>query len=279
MRLGLIALGSLTSVACGGNTAGLVASGACPAPTPQTLPDGEVNTEPFSFFMTSLVALQRYSNCEAGFGGDLRYGHTGPGAGLIGADQLCALIAEGSLAGAGHKPWRAFLSAAVGPEGTPVDAIDRIGAGPWYDRLGRLLAPNLSSLQASRPLGGDLTITNDLPNEDGVPNHAPDPNQGEVDNHHVLTGSDERGRLLSASTTCLDWTAAAGDADREGRPRVGLSWPRSGGRGAAHWISAMDEAGCAPSVNLIESGGPDPSEGTVGSGGGYGAFYCFSPTP
>jgi hypothetical protein len=47
----------------------------------------------------------------------------------------------------------------------------------------------------------------------------------------------------------------------------------------AHWISALDEAGCAPGVNLVEMGPPDPSNPTVGSGGGYGGIYCFALEP
>jgi hypothetical protein len=45
-----------------------------------------------------------------------------------------------------------------------------------------------------------------------------------------------------------------------------------------NWMSALDEAGCAPGVNLIQNGGPG-NDGTVGSGGGYGAWYCFALTP
>jgi hypothetical protein len=30
--------------------------------------------------------------------------------------------------------------------------------------------------------------------------------------------------------------------------------------------------------NLIQNGGPG-NDGTVGSGGGYGGFYCFALTP
>jgi hypothetical protein len=67
--------------------------------------------EPFSFFVTSLRAMQVLSGSPAGFGGDLRYGEEGPGAGLRGADKICAEIAEHSMPGAGRKPWRAFLSA------------------------------------------------------------------------------------------------------------------------------------------------------------------------
>ena len=30
---------------------------------------------------------------------------------------------------------------------------------------------------------------------------------------------------------------------------------------------------------VMEMGGPNPSNPTVGSGGGYGGFYCFAMTP
>lgn len=238
---------------------------------------------PFSFFVTSQRALLALSGCTQGFGGDLRYGETGPGAGLRGADKLCGLIAERSMPGASAKRWRAFLSATNGGNGLAVNAIDRIGDGPWYDRLGRVVAMTRADLLNARPANANPAILNDLPNEDGVPNHTPDPAAGEVDNHHVLTGSDTLGRLAGSASTCLDWTSARGDTSTEGKPRVGLSWPRgSSGRGGSngtHWLSAMDEAGCAPGVQIVENGGPDPSVPTVGSGGGYGAFYCFALTP
>jgi hypothetical protein len=237
----------------------------------------------FSFFVTSQRAIVALSGCTQGFGGDLRYGHTGPGAGLRGADTICALVAERSMPGASAKRWRAFLSASNGGDGAPVNAIDRVGNGPWYDRLGRLVAGNRAGLAATRPTGADPAIVNDLPNEDGVPNHAPDPTVGAVDNHHMLTGSDAAGRLASAASTCLDWTSARGDTAAEGRPRVGLAWPRgSGGRGGdsgSNWISALDTAGCAPGISTVEMGGPIASVPTVGSGGGYGGFYCFALTP
>ncbi|MBN1757324.1 MAG: carboxypeptidase regulatory-like domain-containing protein, partial [Chitinispirillaceae bacterium] len=51
------------------------------------------NLDKFSFFVTSLAALQDLSGSENGFGGDLRFGHTGPGAGLKGADSICECIA------------------------------------------------------------------------------------------------------------------------------------------------------------------------------------------
>jgi hypothetical protein len=49
--------------------------------------------------------------------------------------------------------------------------------------------------------------------------------------------------------------------------------------GYGHWISSLDEAGCAPSVRLEEMGGPKDEDPSVGSGGGYGGFYCFALKP
>lgn len=223
-----------------------------------------VELEPFSFFVTSYSAMARLSGSEAGFGGDLRYGEAD---GLSGADKICAEIAEDSMPGASAKEWRAFLSTSA------VDAIDRVGEGPWYDRLGRLVAMNPAALQSPRPEGAAIEIINDLPNEFGVPNKDPD-GTGDVDNHHVLTGSDDQGRLWSPNSTdatCNDWTSSEPD----GAPRVGLTWP--GNQRRQNWISQMAEAGCAPGVNFMFGG--MNGEPTVGSGGGYGAFYCFALTP
>lgn len=235
----------------------------------------------FSFFVTSLRALTAKAGPSQpeGFGADLSYGETGPGAGLRGADKLCAAIAEDAMPGAGSKPWRAFLSAVKDENGQQVDAIDRIGAGPWYDRIGRLVAASKADLLADRPQGADPAIVNDLPNEEGVPNHRPDPTQAAADNHHMLTGSNREGRLHSATATCLDWTSNKGETS-EGRPRAGLAWPRAMTSGTAtNWMSAVDAPGCAPGVRIMEGGGPVPNDNSVGNGGGYGGFYCFSTVP
>jgi hypothetical protein len=214
--------------------------------------------------------MRRLSGSQNGFGGDLRYGQAD---GLTGADKICTDIAETSMKGAGAKKWHAFLSAASGPGGQPVNAIDRIGAGPWYDRLGRLVASNKAALLHDRPQGADTAIANDLPNEDGIPNHAPDPTKPAVDNHHALTGSDAQGKLYGQTSTCASWTSTAKAA---GRPRIGFSWPE-GPR--VNWISGQDEGGCGAGVNLIQTGGSDPNNPIVGSGGGYGGIYCFADVP
>jgi hypothetical protein len=44
-------------------------------------------------------------------------------------------------------------------------------------------------------------------------------------------------------------------------------------------MSALAEGGCGPGVNLVEMGPPMPGVYTVGTGGGYGAIYCFALQP
>jgi hypothetical protein len=275
--------GLVAAIGCGNDPGGSAIDAAVDgAATLDAATDATITSDHFSFFVTSLRSLQHFSGNPLGFGGDLRFGETGPGAGLRGADKLCATIAEASLPGAGAKTWRAFLSAVDDGAGHQVNAIDRIGGGPWYDRIGRLFAPDLASLLSTRPQGGDPTIQDDFPNEDGVRNHDPDLT-GDVDNHDMLTGSDPDGHLESANRTCLDWTANAGNQPLEGEPRVGHSWPAMPPdliiADINGWMSSLIESGCAPGVNLIEMGGPNPSSNTVGSGGGYGGFYCFALTP
>jgi len=231
---------------------------------------GGASEEPakFSFFATSAAALRKLSGNQDGFGGDLRFGKA---TGLEGADEICRTIAETSMPGNG-KTWRAFLSVTKGPEGTPVNAIDRVGEGPWYDRRGRLLTMNKAGLLNTRPEGADPIIANDLPNEDGVPNHNPD-GTGEIDNHNFLTGSTTAGVLngMNLADTCQDWTSAESSG---GKPRCGVTWPRVQ---FIHWIYALNEGGCAPGAT--PPGAQQGTPGTVGALGGYGGFYCFALTP
>ena len=130
-----------------------------------------------------------------------------------------------------------------------------------------------TGLAMTRPEGADAAIVNDFPNEFGIPNHNPD-GSGQVDNHDILTGTGTTGTLFSTDWkyTCHDWASAV---PGDGTPRCGHSWPR----GTQSWMSVLNEAGCAPGINLVESGGPKASDPTVGSGGGYGAIYCFALTP
>ena len=199
--------GGTTSTTTGGTTSttgGTTATGSG---------GGSTTTDKFSFFVTSLGAMQELSGNPKGFGGDLRYG--GATTGLEGADKICAAIAEKSMKGAGAKGWRAFLSTVKGGANDgPIHAIDRIGEGPWYDRNGLLVAMTKADLLFDRPKGG---------------------------------------------------------------PWCGHSWPRQGSR--VNWMSALAEGGCAPGINLEETGGPEPGVYTVGTGGGYGGIYCFALKP
>jgi hypothetical protein len=236
-------------------------------------------TSRFSFFVTSLGAMRDLSGSQDGFGGNLTFGETGDGAGLRGADKICRTIAERSLAGAGQKEWRAFLSAvSAGPGGAAVHARDRVGAGPWYDRMGRQVASNLSQLLMNRPADADPAIRDDLPNENGLPNHsdgAPGCTGNACpDNHDTLTGSTASGMLMGTSlgNTCNDWTSAVGST---GRPGVGHSWPSS--VSGTSWIQAHTAGGCGAGVNLVQGG--SMSAATVGSAGGYGGIFCFALTP
>lgn len=222
--------------------------------------------EKFSFFVTSQNAMVTLSQSPNGFGGDLRHGEA---TGLAGADKICSEIAETSMAGASTKVWRAFLST------TTVNARDRVGPGPWYDRTGRLVAATLANLLADRPSNADPAIRLDLPNEFGIPNHQPDAAQPAVVNGHVLTGSNAAGTLFGATATCLDWTSNAADNAATGRPQTGFSWAA---QGRTNWISGVTEGGCGAAVQTITSGDGDPGNPTVSSGGGYGAIYCFALT-
>jgi hypothetical protein len=218
----------------------------------------------FSFFTTSQAGLLGLAPDPVnGFGGDL--------GGLAGADAICDALAKQSNP-TDQKVWVAFLSVAVGPEGTPVNAIDRVGSGPWYDYNNRLLAENVAGLlpgSDGRPSGADPQLAEMFTDENGDP---VTPDRTQVDNHDMLTGSDDNGELAGGvESTCQDWTSI--DTDINDPPMIGHAWPRTDTNGR-HWISEHNAGGCAPGVDTT----PQPNNGTntVGAGGGYGGFYCFA---
>lgn len=223
--------------------------------------------EKFSFFVTSQASMLQLSGSVDGFGGDLRYGTSD---GLSGADKICTEIAELSMPGAGAKGWRAFLSVTAGTDGKPVNAIDRVGEGPWYDRLGRLVSQNKAGLLNVRPVG-DSSIINDLPNEYGMPNSTADGKQ--VNNHDTLTGTNNQGLVAATDrgSTCNDWTSTDGTL---GTPQIGHSWPRNSTDGL-NWIAEHQAPGCAAGVSEVLNGGGV----CVGCSGGYGGIYCFALQP
>lgn len=220
---------------------------------------GGGSTAKFSFFVTSLEAMVALSKSEKGFGGDFRFGEA---TGLEGADKICTQVAERGMPGAGAKTWKAFLST------SSVNAIDRIGTGPWYDRLGRLVAQDIQGLIGADRPAGDATIINDLPNENGANNQKGTGTKMD-DNHDTVTGTNKSGKW-DGGPTCNDWTSKVGGDG----PRVGHSWPAGSGK---NWMMAHEAPGCAPSVSLVQTG-PGSGDG-IGNGGGYGGIYCFATTP
>jgi hypothetical protein len=188
---------------------------------------------PMSFFVTSV---------GGGDGANL--------GGLTGADAHCQSL--GAAAGRGNVTWRAYLSQAGAPGQPQVHARDRIGAGPWYNARGVVIAWNVDDLHEDRNNVRKPTALNEKGEEvNGV---GDQPNM-----HDILTGSDSTGRLVpgnAAVTTCGNWTSNAAD----GRAIVGHH-DRLGGPNAS-WNSVHSSNGCGQE-NLVATGGA-------------GLLYCFA---
>ena len=149
--------------------------------------------------------------------------------------------------------------------GTRVDAIDRVGPGPWYDFNGRLFATNVAGLMPAAGMSGGRPAGNAqlvamFTDENGV---ATSPN-GE-DNHDTLTGSNPQGRLYGTTdaATCQDWTSSTA----RGTVPVGHSWPRTASNGR-QWIQDHTVNGCEPGISIEGGGGAPMNNYTVGGGGG-----------
>ena len=175
--------------------------------------------------------------------------------GLAGADAHCAALADavGAKLPVG-RIWHAYLSA-VAADGKPVHARDRIGAGPWHNAKGALIAKDVADLHGD--IVRDRNQVNKLNaiSEKGLPvNGVGDtPNQ-----HDMLTGSDSEGRALpgTADTSCNNWTSDSAT----GSAMVGHH-DRTGG-GSTSWNAAHPSRGCSQ-ANLVSTGGA-------------GLFYCFA---
>ena len=209
---------------------------AATTPLAAQTPQPQQPQQPMGFFITS-VAI--------GDGGNL--------GGLAGADRHCQQLA--AAVGAGERTWRAYLSAAPVAGQPPVNARDRIGAGPWYNARGALIARDVTDLH------GDLHRDRNSINKEFALNEKGEQVKGRGDTpnqHDILTGSDSHGRVLLGSattTTCNNWTSnAAGNA------MVGHH-DRSGG-GNSSWNAAHSSRSCSQ-ADLVATGGA-------------GLFYCFA---
>ena len=195
---------------------------------------------PMGFFVTSV---------GSGKGADL--------GGLAGADAHCQKLA--TTAGAGQRTWRAYLSAtevaAVAPAAAipAVHARDRIGAGPWFNAKGVMIAKDVANLHGEN----NVTKATALDEKGMLVNGRGDtPNQ-----HDILTGSRPDGTSFGGpgAFTCNNWTQSGeGSAVIGHHDRTGLSkdaW-------AVSWNSSHQTRGCGQAALV--------------STGGAGQFYCFA---
>src|SRR5262249_8846433 len=75
---------------------------------------------------------------------------TGNLGGLNGADQLCQTQAQALGAPHAARTWRAYLSQEQRGNVPRINARDRIGAGPWFNVKGVLVASNVADLHGDQ---------------------------------------------------------------------------------------------------------------------------------
>jgi hypothetical protein len=189
-----------------------------------------------SFFVTSK---------GVGRGGDL--------GGLAGADAHCQSLAI--AAGAGGKTWHAYLST----QGSgAVNARDRIGAGPWTNAKGAVVAKSVDDLHSA---SNNLSKQTALTETGGVVN-----GRGDTPNtHDALTGSTPEGRVIAGDDdrTCKNWTSSTTGAAMLGHTdRTGLDDSAPAKSWNASHPSRGPGGGCA--------------QDDLKSTGGAGLYYCFA---
>jgi len=167
--------------------------------------------------------------------------------GLAGADVHCTNLAE--AAGSTGEEWRAYLST-TGADG--INAIERIGTGPWVNAFGVTVATDTENLLSDdNNIALETALTESGAQVNGI---------GDVPlRHDILTGTELNGLASTAATdtTCSNWTSnSAGSALVGHHDRVG------GGPNPMSWSTAHDTPGC--------------SQANLQSTGGDGLFYCFA---
>ena len=172
--------------------------------------------------------------------------------GLAGADAHCQKLAES--AGAGHRTWRAYLSATPTATSPAVNARDRIGSGPWQNAKGVVVATSVANLHSDQ---NNLTKQTALTERGEVVKGRGDtPNQ-----HDILTGTQPDGTAATGAqdTTCGNWTKSGeGSAIVGHHDRIGLRDDAP----SKSWNSSHGSRGCSDQA-LIATGGA-----------GY--LYCFA---
>lgn len=198
---------------------------------------GRAQTAEMTFFVTS---------AGSGKGADL--------GGLAGADAICQRLAQ--AAGAGARTWRAYLSTQAADGAAAVNARDRIGAGPWRNAKGTVIASSVAELHGA---AASLTKQTALTEKGEVVN-----GRGDTPNRHdILTGSQ-----------------ADGTAFGPGEDRTCGNYTRSGSEGAVmlghHDRSGLDDTPPSKSWNMSHLSRGGCSQDALRSTGGAGLLYCFA---
>ena len=181
--------------------------------------------------------------------------------GLAGADAICQKLA--TVAGAGNRTWRAYLSTHGSLTQAAVNARDRIGNGPWYNAKGVMIAASLADLHGDIQRDANLIFRTTALTEKGELVNGRERPEGTKNEHDILTGSDSHGRAFPSGLasggndrSCHNWTydgedgsAMTGHHDRQS------SWNTS-------WNSSHSTKGCS-----LEN---------FTTTGGAGRFYCFA---
>jgi len=180
--------------------------------------------------------------------------------GLEGADAFCAELATAVDPDFARRTWVAYLSTST------VDAVDRIGTGPWRNADNVIIANTVAQLHdpANAQPGGPLDDTWPI----GDPSVPLDETGAEVPSgggganvHDILTGTLADGSV-SAGATCEDWTSGADDPGINAQ--IGHS-NRTGLAGQDQLWNTVHTVGCSQS-----------GSNNVTQGGGRGSFYCFA---
>jgi hypothetical protein len=172
--------------------------------------------------------------------------------GLAGADAHCQALAE--AVGSGHRTWRAYLSTQATADEPAVNARDRIGAGPWANAKGVVMATNLDDLHYNN---ANLNYEKSLDENGEKVNSGAN---GDTPNRHdVLTGTHLDGTAIAGDENmmCNNWTS-----NSDGRAVVGHHDRFRRSTPGSPWNNAHPSRGC--------------SQENLQASGGDGLFYCFA---
>src|SRR3979490_92590 len=129
---------------------------------------------------------------------------TGNLGGVAGAGQICQNPA--AAAGAGNRTWHAYLSTQAQGGSPAVNARGRIGAGPWYNAKGAMIASGVADLHGDQQRDRNNIQKATVLTEKGemIKGIGDMPNE-----HDILTGSDSDGRAFPGglAATCNNWTS------------------------------------------------------------------------